>query len=263
MDIIIDKNVENFLEQLSKEFAISEEETILFEKEFSGAKHPETIKILSVTISLLYKGACCFWQCNGGDHLIERMIAKSVNQAISAFKLYRGCFYDESLMITRGIGEIANLLHLFCLFPEKIEQWKTQNDRERYNNFKPAKVRYMLEEANHLAMIDKVRYSRLCEVGTHPTPSEVPGHYTGTGVPILGMIVQPVGAYVSITELSYAVGLVSVAAPKLLKLPNTVSEELRNIGISLIKTLGNFHILNYNELLEKAWENTSEKKLKA
>lgn len=194
------KDSENFLEFLSKGFQAAEEETISFEKG-SGRKHSETIGILGYAISLLYKGACCYWKCKGGDHLLERRVAKSVNQAICAFKLYRGCFYDESLMITRGIGEITNLLHLFYKFPDKIEQWKTQNENDRYKNFKPSVVRVALGREKHLAHIDKERYGRLCKVGTHPAPGEALGHYTGTGVPILGMVVQPAGPSIEIIRI--------------------------------------------------------------
>src|SRR5260221_628766 len=254
------KDIDNFLEVLSQGFQQAEAETILFEANFSGKRHPETIITLGTTISLLYKASCCYWKCNGGDHLLERLIAKTENQAISSFKLYRGCFYDESLMITRGIGEIANLLHLFYFFPEKKEQWKTQNDSERFRNFNPSAVRSILEKTKQFVPIDKKRYGKLCEVGTHPAPAEVPGHYTGTGVPILGMIVQPVGAYVCISELSYAVGLVAVTAPKLLAIEEPVSTEMKDVGISLIRNLGSFHILNYHEGLEQAKKNTDNNK---
>jgi len=254
------KDIKNFLDVLLDGFEKAENETNTFEVEFSGKKHPETIVHLGEAISLLYKSACCYWKCNGGDHVIERLIAKSVNQAISAYKLYKGCFYDESLMITRGIGEIVNLLHLFYFFPEKMNQWVSLDSKERYKYFKPASVRQFLENENKLVPIDKERYGKLCEVGTHPTPSETPGHYSGTGVPILGMIVQPAGAYVSIVELSYAIGLVCVVTPKLLNLEDKIAKEFKETGISLIENLGNFHILNYHERLAKAWEKQDKRK---
>ncbi|RIV23797.1 hypothetical protein DYU11_12570 [Fibrisoma montanum] len=243
-------NTNNFLDILSQGFKQAEEETILFER-ISGAKHPKAINNLGNALSLLYQAACCYWKCIGGDHSIEKLIGKVVNQAISSFQLYRGCFYDESLMLTRGIGEIANLLHLFFFFPDKIEVWKALNSRERYKQFKPSAVREMLEKNNSLVPIDKDRYGKLCEIGTHPTPSEIPGHYTGTGVPILGMIVQPVGAYVSITELSYSVGLVLVVTPKLLDLDADIAKKMKDIGLELIRSLGSFNIMNYQENLEK------------
>jgi hypothetical protein len=234
-------------------------ETELFEKCYSGEKHQKTIECLGATISLLYRSACCFWGCKGGDHVKERLIGKAVNQAICAFKLYRYCYYDESLMITRGIGEIANLLHLFNLFPEKIEDWKTQSDRGRSINFKPSKVRDELSKNMDFVPIDRDRYSKLCGIGTHPNPNEIPGHYSGTGVPILGMLVQPVGAYVAITELAYALGLVSVVTPKILELNNEISKEMKEKGVELIRNLGSFHILNYHEGLKEAHDIENEK----
>ncbi len=243
-----------FLNGMTELCQKAEIESELFEKYYSGEKHPKTIELLGVTISLLYRSACCFWGCKGGDHVKERLIGKAVNQAICAFKLYRYCYYDESLMITRGIGEIANLLHLFNLFPEKVEEWKTQNDRDRYRNFKPSKVREILKQNMDFVPIDRDRYSKLCEIGTHPHPNEIPGHYSGTGVPILGMIVQPVGAYVAITELAYALGLVSVVTSKIIELNDEISKEMKEKGVELMRNLGSFHILNYHEGLKIAHE---------
>lgn len=220
----------------------------------SGKQHPETIKNLGNAVSLMYRAACCFWGCKREDHAIERLLGKAVNQAISSFKLYRSCYYDESLMITRGIGEIANLMHLFRLFPEKIEEWKTQNDRERYRNFKPSKVRELLKQNMDFVPIDRDRYSKLCEIGTHPNPNEIPSHYSGTEIPVLGMILQPVGAYVSITELGYATGLVLVTIPKLLQLDTDLGKGMKDTAVELIRNLGKFHVLNYHEGLKIALE---------
>ena len=254
------RNIENHLDVILSLFQKAEDETNNFEIEFSGKKHPETIKNLGKGITLLYKAACCFWKCNGGDHLIERLVAKAVNQAICSFKLYKGCFYDESLMITRGIGEIVNLLYVFQNFPEKREEWKTLDSKNRFKNFSPSAARKILEKAGKFVPIDKTRYSKLCEIGTHPSPSEVPGHYSGTGIPILGMIVQPAGAYVSITELSFAIGLLCVVTPELIEVDDNVSKDFHDLGISLIKNLGAFHILNYSELLAEAITNREEPK---
>lgn len=231
---------------------IANQDSVMFE-ENSGKQHPKTIEKLGDALSLIYRSACCYWGCVGGDHLIERLLGKVANQAISSFKLYRMCYYDESLMVTRGIGEIANLLHLFIQFPEKIEDWKTQNDRDRYVNFSPSKVRKLLEQKMNFVPIDKKRYGKLCEVGTHPNPNEIPGHYTGTEIPILGMVLQPVGAYVTISELGYATGLVLVTIPKLLEsLDAELKQKMKNTGIELIRNLGGFNIVNYHENLKIA-----------
>lgn len=241
----------DFLKTANSAFEQAERTAIAFES-ISGKNHSAALIALGDCISLLYRAACCYWGCRGGDHDSERLIGKAVSQALSAYKLYRYCFYDESLMIVRGIGEIANLLHLFNFFPDKLSEWKTLDNRQRYSRFKPASVRKQLEDSGHLVPIDSNRYSKLCEVGTHPTPTEIPGHYTGTGIPILGMLLQPVGAYVSITELSYAISMVGVASPKLLNLNEEISNQIKTKSLELLRSLGSFNITNYDELLVKA-----------
>lgn len=216
-----------------------------------GERHPMTIKYLNPALFYLYNVACCSWGCSGGDHTIERMIGKAVNQAVCSFQLYRAAYYDESLMLTRGIGEIANLLYLFHFVPTSENDWKTLDERARYNKYKPSAVRKALAERSPLVPIEQDRYSRLCAIGTHPDPKEVPGHYTGIGLPVLGMVFQEVGAFVSINELAYAIGMITAIAPKLIKLEEELGRELKELSIQLIRNIGSFTVLNYQEHLQK------------
>lgn len=246
-------NIDPFFDNLNELFKIAEERTLQFEQS-SGVKHSETLKRFSKTVSLLYKAACCHWKCNGGDHLNERLVAKATNQALCAFRLYRYAYYDEALMIIRGIGEIANLLHFFTHFPEKEEEWKSSGEKDRYRNFKPSSVRKALQSVMPFVPIDNERYSKLCAIGTHPDPTEVPGHFTGTGIPIMGMIVQEAGAFVVLTELSYSIGMIAVVTPKLLKMDGDIAKEIQTNGVDLIRNLGAFTVLNYTELLKEHYD---------
>jgi hypothetical protein len=223
----------------------------------SGKRHPRTVASTGTAISYVYASACCRWGCRGGNHTIERLLGKAANQAISAFKLYRMGYYDESLMLTRGIGEIANLLHLFYQEPSKISTWENLNDRQRFSQFKPSKVRNQLVSLIGFAPIDSERYSKLCSVGTHPDPNEIPGHYTGTGIPVLGMVLQEAGAFVAMNELGFALGLVLSTIPKLLKLEKNLGKEMQEAALHLIRELGDFTIINYNQLLKDAHHNPS------
>ncbi|HVX01158.1 MAG TPA: hypothetical protein VHA52_12110 [Candidatus Babeliaceae bacterium] len=240
-----------FLEKMSSLCLSVEAETDLFEKH-SGEKHLKTVNQIGNVSSLLYRAACCHWGCNGGNHLIEHIIGKAINQAFCAYKLYKLCYYDESLMITRGIGEIANLLSFFNFLPIKISEWANQDEKTRYKNFSPSKIREKLVEGIGFAPIEAERYSKLCSIGTHPNPNEIPNHYTGTKLPILGMILQPVGAYVSVAELGYAIGWVSIVTPNLLGLHDDIKQKMINEGERLLESLGNFNIMSYVKGLEIA-----------
>jgi hypothetical protein len=56
-----------------------------------------------------------------------------------------------------------------------------------------------------LPPIDDDRYHALCEVGTHPVPAFKPGHYSGGGPPVLGLLFQFVGYAMCLNELGYAI----------------------------------------------------------
>ena len=169
----------------------------------SGEKLPATLESLGTTLSLMYRAACCAWGCNGGDHQLEWVAGRVINQSTASFSLIRAASYDESLMLVRGIGEIANLLWLFQSDQPQLQAWQEASRKERLSNFGPAAVRKKLESLQGMGPpIDNQRYQKLCEVGTHAVPGLAPSHYSATGRPLLTGIFQPVGVYVATTELA-------------------------------------------------------------
>jgi hypothetical protein len=219
----------------------------------AGTRLPKSAEALGSVLSLMYRAACCSWGCDQGDHVMEWMTGRVVNQAVSAHRLVRAASYDEALMLIRGIGESANLLWLFLHDRPQLDRWRSATRRQRLNEYGPAAVRAKLETlVGTIIPIDRARYQALCEVGTHPVPGLRPGHFTGTGRPVLGGILQEVGVFVCMTELGYAVSMCSVPLSSLLELPGDVRDDLRTQGRSLLLNLGSFTILNYDELLEKA-----------
>jgi hypothetical protein len=160
----------------------------------SGNVHPKTLTALGDVLSIPYRLGSCAYGCRGGDHQIEWLVGKQINQAVSAHRLIRAGQYDEALMLIRGIGEIANLLWLFRDDKTELTAWKAADEKTRVRQFGPAKVRQRLERHSSVGpLIDSKRYQALCEIGTHPTPGLAPGHYTGKGPPIVGAIPQTVG----------------------------------------------------------------------
>ena len=218
----------------------------------SGEKLPSTLTKLGSVLSVLYRLSCCSWGCKGGDHQIEWMSGRIVNQSASAHRLIRSGYYDEALMLIRGIGEMANLLWLFAGDPSAVKTWRVATAKERQSQFSPFAVRLRLETISKIGPpIDKERYSKLCEVGTHPMPDFAPGHFTGTGRPILGCVLQPAGVYVSMTELGYAVSMCAVPLSKLLSPNDVIEQSLHQDSVELLRSLGAFTILNYEDLLAK------------
>lgn len=224
----------------------------------SGKTYPLTLDGLGNVLSLLYRSACCHWGCRGGDHQAEWLVGRVVNQAMASYRLLRSAFYDESLMLTRGVGEIANLVWL-CREPGEFEQWRTASHRERMRLFSPKAVRDRLRiRLDFGPPIDGDRYKRLCEIGTHPVPYAGPNLFSGGTRPILGHIVQPAGLLIAINELAYATAMVGGPAGDLLGLPEQTNGALRSACSALIKSIGNVTTDKYDEMSAQQLKDAAE-----
>ena len=164
-------------------------------------------------------------------------------------------------MLIRGMDEIVNLLWLFQEDRAEMATWKSADKKARLNQFGPGAVRYRLEKVSKLGPppINSERYSALCEIATHPTPSLAPGHYTGTGRPVLGAIIQEVGVFVCINELAYAIAMAAIPVAVLLDSNMGLRRQVKEQSIHLLKSAGSFTVLNYEEGLRQASGKDAEK----
>ena len=110
----------------------------------------------------------------GDTHFFQRLTARIVTNSLSSLRLALLGYYDESLALTRNLGEIANLLFLFAAKPDSLEAWQLADEKKRKSDFTPVKVRLKLEEMNLVPPIDQSRYGLLCEAGVHLGPSVSP-----------------------------------------------------------------------------------------
>jgi hypothetical protein len=242
----------DFLDLLQKFADASSQDTDKFCAE-AGKSLPQTVDAMGTVLSILYRLACCHYGCPGGDHQIEWLAGKFVSQAASAHRLVRAAQYDEALMLIRGMGEIANLLWLFQEDRAELVAWKGADKKTRLNRFGPAAVRRRLEQLSELGSpIDSERYAALCEIATHPTPGLAPGHYSGTGRPVLGVILQEVGVFVCVNELAYAIAMSAIPIAVLLDTSSDVKAEIKARSVYLLRSIGSFTVLNYEEGLRKA-----------
>jgi hypothetical protein len=125
--------------------------------------------------------------------------------------------------------------------------------KTRLNNFGPAAVRRRLEVLSSLGPpIDAERYSALCEVGTHPTPGLAPGHYSGSGRPVLGVILQELGVFVCMNELAYSIAMAAIPIVVLLDASDDIKAEMKEQSVQLLEAIGSFTVLNYEEGLREA-----------
>jgi hypothetical protein len=99
-----------------------------------GGKAPRCYEMTGRCFALLDAFSSCAWVCSGGDHVLERLVARATNNGRAALRLTLMGFYDKALVLTRSVGEIANLLSLFAERPEEFARWKTLDKKARAEN---------------------------------------------------------------------------------------------------------------------------------
>jgi hypothetical protein len=175
---------------------------------------PACYECLGDALSLLYAEASCLHGCAGGDHHWQRITARIVTHSLASLRLAILGYYDESLALTRNLGEIANLLFLFAARPDLEKTWRLADDAARRKAFSPVKVRCTLEDMNLRPPVDQSRYGLLCEIGVHVGPSVAPQMFNEHGRSTLGARFQYEGLMCALNELGTAVaecaGCVSV-----------------------------------------------------
>ena len=158
-----------------------------------GVKAPRCLEHIGTVLSLLDRMASCWWVCRDGDHLIEYLCGRVASNARAALRLLRFGFYDESLLVSRAMGEISNLFQLFYLDANALEDWKKSSQRDRISKFAPAKVRCRIESLETSPVISEERYRLLCERFAHVNPGTRPQSHNILGVPATGANLQEEG----------------------------------------------------------------------
>ena len=175
-----------------------------------GISTPACFAAMGDVLSSLYGEAACLHGCKGGDHFYQRLAARIASLSLSSIRLAMAGYYDESLALTRSIGEIANLLFLFSAKPSEIEVWRNSDEASRKKNFKLVDVRTKIEKLGLKPPIDKDHYSLLCETGVHLVPSVSPQSFNEHSRPSLGASFRIEGLMCTFNEL--AVALAEAAA---------------------------------------------------
>ena len=158
-------------------------------------------------------------------------------------------FYDESLVITRSIGEIANVL-LFNQDNSAYLEWLGLDETARLTRFSPVKVRIKLEEIENrrgvnlkMLSVDEHRYRTLSSLASHVTPHTKPQDYNEVAIPVLGGHFQQVGFMTCLNELARVVGLILAITPKLLRFQPVRKTEVQGAAISLLASVGSVDVM--------------------
>ena len=208
----------------------------------AGKKAPKCYQGLGTVLSLLGRITTCYWGCTGGNHMIERVAGRAYSSACASLRLLHFGYYDESLLLTRSIGEIANLLFLFSRDAKALADWQRLDERSRRKKFKPVAVREKLEALEIPLPVDQDRYGLLSGEAAHVTPSTTPQAHNATGRPILGGFFQGAGALLALNELAAAVAVVTACAAKLAGIDREQSRIVSAESVALLRAIGGVQI---------------------
>ena len=196
---------------------------------------------MGTVLSLLDRMASCWWACHGGDHVIEYLCGRVASNARAALRMLRFGFYDECLLVSRSIGEIANLLYLFAIDEASLNDWKAASRQERMRTFRPVNVRQRIEKLSS-PPISEDQYRLLSECAAHVHPQTRPQSHNILGVPSAGASVQQEGVVVCVNELGLALSPVVVSASLILPLDIDIKERVFSECESLIENIGSITI---------------------
>jgi hypothetical protein len=180
-----------------------------------GQKAPACYEMMGRCLGLLDAFPSCAWKCSKGDHILERLVVRANNSARGALRLALMGFYDESLTLTRSVGEIANLLSLFSERRELFDRWKTLDERSRRREFRPIKVRLALEEVGTPIRVSTSAYGELSSRAVHVNPGTAPQTFDLQDRAKGASYYQDAGLLVCLNELAQALTFITYASAQL------------------------------------------------
>jgi hypothetical protein len=185
-----------------------------------------TREALGTLLSLLDRGASCWWGCRNGDHVAEQLVGKCCANAEAAYTLAVTGYYDQSLSLSRSNMESANLCALFVSDSSTFEEWRQADARLRSRKYGPAEVRKRLESGQNPVPVSKEQYVLMCEKATHPSPTLPSGMYNVSGRSFVAGYFQPVGLGMAVDQLLHPLIFVGFCAPDLLGIEGDIRQRI-------------------------------------
>ncbi len=216
----------------------------------AGIKAPQIPAALGTALSYLDRLASCYWICRESDHIEERLIGRAYSNAKASLRLSTLGFYDESLAVTRQIGETANLLLLFVVRKELREEWKSTTESMRRKRFSAGKVRKEIERLSDFIPMDSKTYERLSVMSVHAVPDTSPQSYNPHGLPSAANYFQKAGALTSLNHLADMVGW-TLWFGALLTQPPIDRSIIKKISLELLMSVGKASVTSLPELWDE------------
>jgi len=143
-----------------------------------------------------------------------------------AYSLICSGLYDESLNLTRSLGEISNLIMMSIVDEKKLTEWIVSDKDKRIRDFGPAKVRKIIGDK---AIMDGGWYASLCEKYVHITPQTQPNKHGVGELGTCGGKLQPKGIEESIGQLAEMSSALALMACKYFDFPDLFAEITNHI----------------------------------
>ena len=206
---------------------------------FLGEKGPRCYERLAPTLAVLEIAACCGLGCPGDDdpHFVQRLLGRVVANANAGLFLATSGYYDESLALSRNIGEVANLLWLFRCDNTSLSEWAAADGSARWIAFRPAEVRRKLKRLDQVIPVEESEYSALSEVAAHVGPTTAPQTLGAHRRPNLGGFFSEEAFLVSLNELAWATGVTCFPAAGLLPAGSSKKQFLQTAA-GLLEVVG-------------------------
>ena len=197
----------------------------------------QTHEYLGTLLSLLDRASSCWWGCRKGDHVGEMLVGRCCSYGLCAFKLARSGFYDESVSLSRTVGEITNLAVLFLKDPDTLRDWKSADERTRRNKYSPFEVRRAIEAKNFPVPIDHSRYGQLSAKAVHVSPNILPQMYNAERHAKTGGYFQEAGLCFCLAEIGYPLSILGLCAIELCGLADDKSARVSKATEELSQSL--------------------------
>ena len=220
-----------------------------------GEKAPACLEEIGTVLSLTDRMASCWWGCGGGDHLIEYLCGRVETNTRAALRLVRFGFYDESLLLSRSIGEIANLFQLFVHDPDSLNVWKTSS--QRWREFRPVKVRDRLVKLKTSPLVADKRYGLLSSRAAHVQPDTRPQSHNVLRIPTATAILQLEGILTCLNEIALPLSGSACFGALLLDLDAATKESIISSAKRLVEEIGGAQITEIDDYRKHVLEANS------
>ena len=130
----------------------------------------EHIEIIYDSLNLIHDFTISYKNQNDDELIIQYIGTRLFNSIISSIKLLFAGYYQGSVVFQRDILEVGYLLDFFSIDQSKISDWKQSDKEQRFNNYRPKKIRDRLDNRDGLNEKNRNhKYQTMCEYAAHAT----------------------------------------------------------------------------------------------